>query len=85
MFNMADVEVEFDPVPAAEGRVWRRLIDTASWAEPVANHWEEGTGMIVEGRTVVQPWSIVVWHDTPAPDGSREIPVWTDLLQAPEG
>ncbi len=68
MVNMADVGVEFTTVPAAEGRVWRRLIDTANWAEPSCNHWPEGTGDIVGGSVFVHPWSIVVWHDTEAPE-----------------
>ena len=65
MINMADAEVEFNaPVPA-EGRAWRRLIDTGAWAEPADNSWPEGEGMILDGETQVQPWSVVVWHDSP--------------------
>ena len=67
MVNMVDVDVEFTVVPAAEGRVWRRLIDTAAWAESSCNYWVEETGDIVEGSAILQPWSIVVWHDTEAP------------------
>ncbi len=82
MINMADVEVDFQVVPSGEGRVWRRLIDTATWAEPAGNCWDEGTGMIVEGTTKVAPWSIVVWHDDETPDGSRELPQWADVRHA---
>ena len=78
MVNMTDDPVEFTVKPADPGNVWRRLIDTASWAEPGCNYWLEGEGMIVEGGATVEPWSIVVWHELPAPDGSREIPVWKD-------
>ncbi|MCC2594701.1 glycogen-debranching protein [Tessaracoccus sp. OS52] len=78
MINMTPDPVDFAVAPAADGRVWRRLIDTAQFAEPAHNHWPEGEGMIVEGGATVEPWSIVVWHDNPEPDGSREIPVWED-------
>ena len=78
MVNMADAEVEFTVPAAAEGNVWRRLVDTGSWAEPAANHWLEGEGMIVSEGVKVEPWSIVVWHELPKPDGSRPIPVWKD-------
>ena len=69
MINMADAQVKFNaPIPA-EGRVWRRLIDTGVWAEPADNSWPEGEGMILDGVAQVQPWSVVVWHDSPAPVG----------------
>ena len=78
MVNMTENPIDFVVAPAQEGMVWRRLIDTASWAEPAYNYWREGEGMIVSGGTEVQPWSIVVWHELPEPDGSRKIPVWKD-------
>ena len=49
--------------------MWRRLIDTGAWAEPADNSWPEGEGMILDGEAQVQPWSVVVWHDSPAPAG----------------
>ena len=78
MVNMTDDPVEFTVKPADECNVWRRLVDTATWAEPAFNFWNEGEGMIVESPATVAPWSIVVWHESAAPDGSRTIPVWKD-------
>ena len=49
MVNMADVDVDFAVADAPEGWVWRRLIDTAEWAEPACNHWPEGEGRVVQG------------------------------------
>lgn len=78
MINMASESVDFSVPPASKANVWRRLIDTASWAEPGCNYWPEGEGMIVSDEVSVQPWSIVVWHQSPKPDGSRTVPVWQD-------
>lgn len=76
MVNMADVPIEFVVPPPAEGNVRRRLIDTASWAEPAHNFWDEGTGMIMEETTTVEPWSIIVWQELP--QVARDVPVWQD-------
>jgi glycogen operon protein len=65
MVNMADVDVDFAVADAPEGWVWRRLIDTAEWAEPACNHWPEGEGRVVRGGATVAPWSVVVWHQSP--------------------
>ena len=70
MVNMADAEVGFTAPTPADGRVWRRLVDTGVWAEPASNFWPEGTGILLEGVVWVQPWSVVVWHDTVAPEES---------------
>ena len=78
MVNMTSEAIDFRVQAAEEGNVWRRLIDTASWAEPASNHWPEGDGMIVRDVATVQPWSIVVWHQLERPDGSRPVPVWQD-------
>ncbi|AQP45836.1 alpha-amylase family glycosyl hydrolase [Tessaracoccus flavus] len=78
MVNMTEAPIDFVVPPAQDGLVWRRLVDTANWAEPACNFWREGEGMIVADGVTVEPWSIVVWHELPAPDGSRKIPVWKD-------
>lgn len=78
MVNMSGEQVHFVVPEAAEGLVWRRLIDTASWAEPAGNCWAEGQGMIVSGGVDVAAWSIVVWHQSSAPDGSQGVPTWKD-------
>ncbi len=67
MVNMSDDAVNFRVPIAERGRVWRRLIDTHSWAEPSYNFWPEGEGEIVENGAHLDAWSIVVWHDQPEP------------------
>ena len=76
MINMADHEIEFKVPPPLEGYVWRRLIDTSTFAEPACNYWNEGEGMIVSETATVAAWSVIVWQEQPKPDGSRVIPVW---------
>ena len=67
MINMADTPVDFRVPAAREGRVWRRLVDTAVEAEKEDNCWPEGEGEIVADGVAVQPWSVVVWHRNPSP------------------
>ena len=78
MVNMTEAPIDFVVAAPQEGLVWRRLVDTSSFAEPACNFWPEGEGMIVSDGTTVEPWSIVVWHELPAPDGTRKVPVWKD-------
>ena len=62
MINMAGDAVAFE-VPGDEGGVqWRRVADTAAWAEPECNCWPEETGQVLDGEVVVAPWSVVVAH-----------------------
>ncbi|MEO7586622.1 MAG: alpha-amylase family glycosyl hydrolase [Arachnia sp.] len=68
MINMSDAAVDFRVPLSERGRVWRRLIDTHSWAEPSHNYWPEGEGEIVENGAHVDAWSIVVWQDQDAPE-----------------
>ncbi len=66
MVNMSDRPVNFRVPIAERGRVWRRLIDTHSWAEPEYNFWPEGEGEIVENGAHLDAWSIVVWQEQDA-------------------
>ena len=68
MINMADTPVDFRVPAAREGRVWRRLVDTAVSAERESNCWAEGEGAAVADGAAVQPWSILVWHEAAQPD-----------------
>ncbi len=47
-------------VPARDGGTWKRLIDTAPWAEERANVWPIEEAEAIEGSYTVAPWSIVV-------------------------
>ncbi|MGK2349727.1 alpha-amylase family glycosyl hydrolase [Actinomyces sp. W5033] len=66
LVNMDDEPVEFALPTAREGLVWRRLVDTAAWAEPECNIWDEGTGKVLAGPQVVHGWSVMVAHGDPA-------------------
>ena len=68
MINMADTPVDFRVPAAREGRVWRRLVDTAVSAERESNCWAEGEGAAVADGAAVQPWSVLVWHEAAQPD-----------------
>jgi glycogen operon protein len=52
----------FVPTPRP-GCHWRRLIDTASWAEPRGNTWPSDTADIVNGNYRTHPHSIVVLQE----------------------
>ena len=66
MINMWDRPVDFTVPPARGHLVWRRLVDTATRAEPEHNHWPEGAGDVVSGGVTVEAWSIVIWQETEA-------------------
>jgi glycogen operon protein len=53
-------KVLFAVPPPRWGRRWRRLIDTASWAETVGNFWTVDRADIMEGNYRVNPHSVVV-------------------------
>ncbi|GAA2182695.1 glycogen debranching protein GlgX [Brooklawnia cerclae] len=57
------------------GLTWRRIVDTAGWAEPVCNVWAPDEAEVIAGDYVVQPWSIAVL--AAIPDDS---PLHTDVL-----
>ncbi|MDO5734862.1 MAG: alpha-amylase family glycosyl hydrolase [Propionibacteriaceae bacterium] len=67
MINMSGSPVDFRVPIAERGRVWRRLIDTHSWAESHHNFWPEGEGEIVENGAHLDTWSIVVLQDQALP------------------
>lgn len=73
LINMHWEGVSF-AVPGAVGR-WRRMIDTAHWAEPEGNFWPAGARATIESHYYVHPRSVVVLREesspTPndAPDG----------------
>lgn len=71
--NMEAHEVTFQIPMASQGHVWRRLIDTATWAEDVCNFWPEGEGALIEGSVLTAAWGIVVLQELPA-DATRPSP-----------
>ncbi|HOU90572.1 MAG TPA: hypothetical protein PLU22_05970 [Polyangiaceae bacterium] len=56
-------------VPAAGGgREWRRIVDTARWAEPEGNAWDEAAAAVIapESSYGVHPYCVTVLHAVPA-------------------
>ncbi|WP_371151969.1 alpha-amylase family glycosyl hydrolase [Buchananella felis] len=66
MVNMADFPINFRVPQAAEGQVWRKLVDTSAEAEEEGNFWEEGTGPLVGQEVWVGTWAIQVLHQEQA-------------------
>lgn len=63
--NMHDADVDFTVPPPAGGRGWKRVIDTASWAEPVGNFWTVTDATSIDGRYGVHARSVVVLEEVP--------------------
>jgi isoamylase len=61
--NMHSETVPFTVPPAADGRRWVRLIDTATWAEPSFNCWPANDGAEVQDRYEVDALSMVVLRE----------------------
>ncbi|MDB5050820.1 MAG: glycogen debranching enzyme [Fibrobacteres bacterium] len=62
--NMHSEGADFS-IPAPEpGKSWRRLIDTAAWAEALGNFWPADKAEAVSGRYWVHPNALVVLQET---------------------
>lgn len=88
MINMGDHDVDFRvPEPTQQGQVWRRLIDTGTWAEEFCNFWPEGEGDRMEGDVLVPAWGIVVLQELPldaSRSASEDFPAMEDILEEME-
>lgn len=62
--NMESHGVDFAIPPSRAGRQWRRLVDTATWAEAHGNFWSDGEMDAVEGAYGVHPWSLAVFVES---------------------
>ncbi len=64
LINMYDSPATFELADQAEEdgkkHEWRRIIDTAPWAEAEGNAWEMEDAEVVTGSYTVEPWSIAV-------------------------
>ncbi|QIK72013.1 glycogen-debranching protein [Propioniciclava coleopterorum] len=64
LINMYDERAVFDLADSAEEaehkHEWRRIIDTAPWAEAEGNAWDMDEAQVVTGSYMVEPWSIAV-------------------------
>jgi glycogen operon protein len=60
MLNMWSQSVAFSLPETREGFEWRRIVDTARWAEPVNNFWSAEQAVVVVSPYSVHPYSIVV-------------------------
>ena len=54
-----EIRVPGWPAPPA-GKQWKRIIDTAAWAEPSDNFWSDAAAAATTGSYDAHPWSIVV-------------------------
>ncbi|TDE92714.1 glycogen-debranching protein [Occultella glacieicola] len=69
LVNMAAEEVTFAVPDSPHGDGWRRIIDTAGWAEPEFNVWLDDSGAptpeaeVVTGDYTVMPWSVAVLRE----------------------
>ncbi len=66
LINMWDHPVDFALMERDSGE-WRRIVDTAAWAEPHANCWELADADVVGGGYAAHPWSIVVLESSGSP------------------
>jgi glycogen operon protein len=60
LLNMWSDPVAFTLPRSRDGFTWKRIVDTASWAEPVFNHWDPEQAEEVYSPYTVHPYSIVV-------------------------
>jgi glycogen operon protein len=58
--NMRHLEAEFALPPVRPGKSWRRIVDTASWAETHGNFWELSEAESIRDSYRVDPYSILV-------------------------
>jgi len=68
--NMWTSTVNFTAPAADSGRVWKRIIDTSSWAESNDNYWNDASAWTLSGTYGQNPWSISVFKavaNTPPP------------------
>jgi glycogen operon protein len=60
LINMWSESVAFQVPSTHAGYRWRRLVDTAVWAEPYCNFWRIEAAEPVSGKYSVHPFTIVV-------------------------
>ena len=63
LVNMHHDDASFRLPAAAAGKSWRRIIDTASWAEEVGNFWTGDAAKRVDGGYRVSARSVVVLEE----------------------
>jgi glycogen operon protein len=58
--NMRHLEADFALPPARPGKSWRRIVDTAAWAESHGNFWQLSEAESIGDSYRVDPYSILV-------------------------
>jgi glycogen operon protein len=61
--NMHPRPADFSLPPPQSGRRWRRLIDTAEWAEPEGNCWPLDQAADIDAHYVVHPYAAAVFQE----------------------
>lgn len=70
MINMFHAPLGFRVPSPRPGKEWRRMVDTAAWAEPLLNCWPMDTAeCIAPNNYEVQPFAITVLAEVPIGDG----------------
>ncbi|TVZ41041.1 glycogen operon protein [Alteromonadaceae bacterium 2753L.S.0a.02] len=64
LINMWTSKVDFYLPSNTPGKQWRRIIDTASWAEPEYNYWNDDNAADINHHYGVNPWSVVVLQES---------------------
>ncbi len=69
LVNMHHEPRELRVPSAGSGREWRRIVDTARWAEPEGNAWDEAAAAVVaaDSEYGVHPYCVAVLQAVPAP------------------
>jgi glycogen operon protein len=63
MINMYNEPVSFTIPKNSETQVWKRVVDTAAWAEYHNNCWNIEQADSIEGNYTVEDWSIVILEE----------------------
>jgi glycogen operon protein len=64
--NMDPKSADFAMPAAAAGKSWRRILDTASWAEAHGNHWTLAEADVISDGYWVHGYSLAIFQETPA-------------------
>lgn len=65
LINMYTEKIGFNIPSYSDKNQWKRIIDTASWAEPKYNFWEITQAEVIKDYYEVEPWAIAILEEIP--------------------
>ena len=68
LINMWHEAVTYTLPGCRPGFEWRRIVDTAAWAESTFNFWPLDAAVVVEDEYAVHAYSIVVLEQAQTPE-----------------